>query len=91
MQMDRVFSHEGLERAGKVVVASLKHFVKDNGPQWAAAIAYYSLLSLFPLLLAAIAIAAYFVDREEINQLYRRSTTENRNERKGESEKRKKD
>ena len=58
MQMDRVFSHEGLERAGKVVVASLKHFVKDNGPQWAAAIAYYSLLSLFPLLLAAIAIAA---------------------------------
>lgn len=64
MQMDRVFSHEGLERAGKVVVASLKHFVKDNGPQWAAAIAYYSLLSLFPLLLAAIAIAAYFVDRE---------------------------
>ena len=29
-------------------------------------------------------------DREEINQLYRRSTTENRNVRKGESEKRKK-
>ena len=64
MQMDRVFSQEGFERAGKVVVASLKHFVKDNGPQWAAAIAYYSLLSLFPLLLAAIAIAAYFVDQE---------------------------
>ena len=64
MQMDRVFSREGLEKAGNVVVASLKHFVKDNGPQWAAAIAYYSLLSLFPLLLAAIAIAAYFVDQE---------------------------
>lgn len=62
--MDRVFSREVLGKAGNVVVASAKHFVKDNGPQWAAAIAYYSLLSLFPLLLAAIAIAAYFVDRE---------------------------
>ena len=45
-----------------MLVQSAKDFVNDNGPQWAAAIAYYSLLSIFPLLLAAVAIAAYFVD-----------------------------
>ncbi len=28
--------------------------MKDDGPTWAAAIAYYSLLSLLPLLLADI-------------------------------------
>jgi membrane protein len=37
-------------------------FFADNGPAWGAAIAYYSLLSLFPLLLAAVAIASHFVD-----------------------------
>ena len=62
--MERVLSRNGLEQVGKVLVHSAKHFVKDNGPQWAAAIAFYSLLSVFPLLLAAIAIAAYFVDPE---------------------------
>lgn len=39
-----------------------KDFTKDNGPQWSAAIAYYALLSIFPLFLAALGIAAYFVD-----------------------------
>lgn len=62
--MARVFSRNGLEQAGKVLIQTFKHFSKDNGPQWAAAIAYYSLLSIFPLMLAAIAIAAYFVDRQ---------------------------
>lgn len=64
MQMQQVFSRSGLEQAGKVLVQTSKHFIKDNGPQWAAAIAFYSLLSIFPLLLAGIAIAAYFVDQE---------------------------
>ena len=62
--MKQVFSRKGLEQAVKVLVQTFKHFTKDNGPQWAAAIAYYSLLSIFPLLLAAVAIAAYFVDRQ---------------------------
>ena len=39
-----------------------KAFFNDDGPAWSAAIAYYSLLSLFPLLLAAGSIASYFVD-----------------------------
>ncbi|HSL28707.1 MAG TPA: YhjD/YihY/BrkB family envelope integrity protein, partial [Anaerolineales bacterium] len=64
MQMERVFSRNALERTGRVLVHTVKHFIKDNGPQWAAAIAYYSLLSIFPLLLAGIAIAAYFVDQQ---------------------------
>lgn len=64
MQMERVFSRNGVEQAGKVLVQTFKHFSKDNGPQWAAAIAYYSLLSIFPLLLAGIAISAYFVDQQ---------------------------
>lgn len=35
---------------------------QDDGPHWAAAIAYYALFSLFPLLLAGISLASYFVD-----------------------------
>ncbi len=64
MQMARVFSRNGFERTGKVLIQTFQHFTKDNGPHWAAAIAYYSLLSLFPLLLAGIAIAAHFVDQQ---------------------------
>lgn len=41
---------------------ALTDFVEDNGPQWAAALAYYALLSVFPLLLAALSIATFFVD-----------------------------
>ncbi len=64
MQMERVFSRSGLEQAGRVLVHTVKHFIKDNGPQWAAAIAYYSLLSIFPLLLAGISVATYFVNQQ---------------------------
>jgi membrane protein len=40
---------------------AVQDFTQDNGPQWAAAVAYYALLSVFPLLLAALAIASLFV------------------------------
>lgn len=46
----------------RIFLLSLKSFFKNEGPTWAASIAYYSLLSIFPLLLAAVAIASYFVD-----------------------------
>ncbi len=39
-----------------------RNFTHDNGFQWAAAIAYYTLLSVFPLVLLAVALAAYVVD-----------------------------
>lgn len=60
--LDQFFSQDGWARLGKLIIQSAKDFANDNCPQWAAAIAYYGLLSLFPLLLAATAIAANFVD-----------------------------
>lgn len=45
-----------------VLYQSVKDSFVDSVPHWAAAVAYYSLLSVFPLLLAAVSIAAYFVD-----------------------------
>ncbi len=62
--MKQVLSLNQLEQIAEVLFLSIKDFLKDNGPQWAAAIAYYSLLSIFPLLLAATAVAAYFVDSQ---------------------------
>jgi membrane protein len=62
MELEKAFSRNSLCEVGKVFIQSYKDFLRDSGPQWAAAIAYYSLLSIFPLLLAATAIAAYFVD-----------------------------
>ncbi|RPI78486.1 MAG: YihY/virulence factor BrkB family protein [Chloroflexi bacterium] len=47
-----------------VLRQSLKDFSNDNGAEWAAAIAYYTLLSIFPLLLASISIGAMFVSPE---------------------------
>lgn len=51
-----------LRSAVDVLICSIKGFLRDDGPSWAAAIAYYSLLSLFPLLLALSWIASFFVD-----------------------------
>jgi membrane protein len=42
----------------------VKDTITDHVPMWSAAIAYYGLLSLFPLILAAAAIAAYFMEPE---------------------------
>lgn len=49
-------------RAGQMFLQAIKDFFHDSGPQWAAAISYYSLLSVFPLLLAAASVAAFFVE-----------------------------
>lgn len=46
----------------RYLIWAMRDFSKDNGPQWAAALAYYALLSIFPLTLAALSIASYFVD-----------------------------
>ncbi len=48
-------------RFAEMFYQSGRDFFTDNAPQWSAAIAYYGLLSVFPLLLAAASIAAYFV------------------------------
>ena len=51
-----------LRPAGVVLLRAAKGFWRDDGPSWAAAVAYYSLLSLFPLLLALGWTASFFVD-----------------------------
>ncbi|MGI9088374.1 MAG: YihY/virulence factor BrkB family protein [Chthoniobacterales bacterium] len=47
---------------GEIVWYSGKDFFVDDGPHWAAAISFYGMLSIFPLMLAAVAIAAWFVE-----------------------------
>ncbi|MEO7319549.1 MAG: YihY/virulence factor BrkB family protein [Chthoniobacteraceae bacterium] len=46
----------------KILGCTTRDFMVDHGPQWSAAVAFYSILSLFPLALAGVSIAAWFVD-----------------------------
>jgi membrane protein len=65
-----LFSKAWWKRVVNMLIQVGKDFAQDSAPQWAAAIAYYTLLSIFPLLLAAASIASYFVDPEwAISQL----------------------
>jgi membrane protein len=58
------FSWGWWRRVGQAFKLAGKDFLVDNGPSWAAAIAFYSLLSVFPLLLAMVSLAAQLVDPE---------------------------
>ena len=49
-------------RIGEMVWQSGRDLFNDNAPQWAAAVAYYSLLSTFPLLLAGASLLSFLVD-----------------------------
>ncbi len=49
-------------RLGAVVLQSVKDLLVDSGPQWAAAVAFYGLLAVFPLLLAGASVAAFVAD-----------------------------
>lgn len=55
-------TREDLVLFARLMVVGGRAFLHNNGPSWAAAIAYYSLLSIFPLLLAAGSVASYFID-----------------------------
>jgi membrane protein len=48
----------------EVLYQSVKGLIVDDGPQWAAAVAYYVLLSAFPLMLVGASIISFFVDPE---------------------------
>jgi membrane protein len=48
----------------RFLFAVFKDFTTDRGPQWAAAISYYGLLSVFPLLLAIISVGTVIFDPE---------------------------
>jgi membrane protein len=51
-----------MPRPIEYLIWSFQDFSKDNGPQWAAALSYYALMSVFPLMLAALSVATMFVD-----------------------------
>jgi len=50
-----------VRQLGTAFIQALRDSFADNATQWAAAIAYYGFLSLFPLILAAVSLSAYFV------------------------------
>lgn len=62
------FSRAWWQRVRKAFKLATIDFMIDNGPHWAAAIAFYTLLSVFPLLIGAIAVAAQVVDADWATQ-----------------------
>jgi len=52
------------QRGVKLVKTTATDFMDDNAPRLAAALAYYALLSLAPLIVLALAIAGLLVDEE---------------------------
>jgi membrane protein len=47
---------------------AFERFQKDTMTQWAAALTYYSLLSLFPALLFGVAVLGFFGQQSLVNQ-----------------------
>jgi membrane protein len=53
---------EWAKQAYGVLAQSVRDTIVDSIPQWAAAVAWYALLSAFPLFLAGGALASFFVE-----------------------------
>jgi membrane protein len=51
-----------------IIKHALKTFSVTNAPQAAAALAYYAIFSLFPLLLVGVAAGSYFISTQQIYQ-----------------------
>jgi YihY family inner membrane protein len=49
-------------RTAEVITYAIKDMLADNGPQWAAALAYYAMLAAFPLLLVIASLASFFIE-----------------------------
>jgi membrane protein len=61
------------DRRGPVVAfvdfrRAFERFQKDTMTQWAAALTYYSLLSLFPAMLFAVAVLGFFGEQSLVNE-----------------------
>ena len=59
-----------------IVQDAFQHFGEANAPHVAAALAYYTMFSLFPLLLAVIAVGSFFLEGELVQQQVVRSVTQ---------------
>ncbi|MDQ4098929.1 MAG: YihY/virulence factor BrkB family protein [Chloroflexota bacterium] len=53
---------QGIQRWTPVLVQTVRDVWANNGPEWAAALAFYAVLSLFPLLIAGTVVASYLGD-----------------------------
>jgi membrane protein len=51
-----------------VLQDALQHFARARAPEAAAAMAYYALLSLFPLMLVLVAVSSFFLGREQVQR-----------------------
>jgi membrane protein len=58
-------SHFGLHALGELTRRSVKGWIDDAAPTMGAALAFYTVLSLAPLLLVATGVAGFVVGREE--------------------------
>jgi len=60
----RSIPEKGVRGLFKALIQAVMNFMEDDGTLWAAAVAYYSLLSAVPLVLALASIASFFIDRQ---------------------------
>ena len=58
-----------LRSLGELVYRAFLNFSRDDGSHMAAGVAYYAFFSLFPLILATIAIGGYFVDDIQVETI----------------------
>lgn len=64
-----------MRRVSKILVAAGKEFLDDGGPRLGAALSYYTLFSLVPLLFLAAAVAGYvFGDPEALSEVVAEAT-----------------
>ncbi len=54
--------------AGRIVRQTLDDFLEDGGPRLSAAIAYYLLIAMAPLLILAVAAASVLFERAEVRE-----------------------
>lgn len=68
VQAEALFEHLDVRlwRVPGVLKDAIQHFTETRGAEAAASMAYYTIFSLFPLLLAVIAISSFFFEREDI-------------------------
>lgn len=60
-------------RVTLVVYSAINDFLRKNGPQLAAAISYYTLFSLFPLVIAVISGLSFILGPDSIEELAQRA------------------
>src|ERR1700754_2585696 len=63
----RNWSKAYFEELGKVIVAAFTGFINDDGLKLSAALAYYTVFSLAPLLILVISIASLVFKQDALN------------------------